>query len=271
MQDEAPVEVPQGEQPAEAPATVEAPATTEPEAQAAEPDKTEPEEPQQEEPQRDEKGRFKSGLQNRMDELTRARREAEREASYWRAVAEGRGEQQQATPKPSQDQFDTVYGYVEALAEWKADQKIAQALGKRAEEVVRTTQAQTFEERVQQARSTLSDFDQVVGKADVVIADHVKELLLDSEYGPELVYRFAKNSADAQRLSSMSPLAAAREIGRMEAAMSRPAPAPQKAVSQAPPPTRPVSTGRSASVDLAKMSMDEFMAHRRKEGASWAR
>lgn len=35
----------------------------------------------------DEKGRFK-GVQPRIDELTRARREAEREASYWRGIAQ---------------------------------------------------------------------------------------------------------------------------------------------------------------------------------------
>ena len=36
---------------------------------------------------RDEKGQFKSPVQDRIDELTRARREAEREAAYWRQRA----------------------------------------------------------------------------------------------------------------------------------------------------------------------------------------
>src|SRR3954469_9183752 len=43
---------------------------------------------------RDEKGKFKSPTQARIDELTRARREAEREAEYWK---------QRATPAQSQE------------------------------------------------------------------------------------------------------------------------------------------------------------------------
>ena len=59
---------------------------------------------------RDDKGRFK-GVQPRIDELTRARREAEREAAYWRAIAnkdDASSATKAAPEKPTPDKFDEL-------------------------------------------------------------------------------------------------------------------------------------------------------------------
>lgn len=280
MQAETEVAVPQGTTPAETPPpaaqtpeeTVEAVAVTD-----TTDDSTEQGEDAQ---QRDDKGRFKSGIQGRMDELTRARREAEREAAYWKAVAEGKGsDNTEVTPKPASSEFATYDEYVEALSDWKAGQKVATALAQRAEGAATTARAETFEERVSQARSRMSDFDTVVGKSSVEVASHIRESILDSDRGPELAYHLAKHPQEAQRLSSMHPLQAARELGRLEASFDTPAPAEPaepaaaaRPVTNAPPPTRPAASGRTApTTDPRRMSVDEIKAQLKAGGSRWMR
>jgi hypothetical protein len=226
---------------------------------------------------RDEKGQFKSPVQDRIDELTRARREAEREAAYWRQRAQPAEEPVAPKAKPSADQFKDYGEYVEALADWKADQKVSEALKARDNETaqsaaqrVQETKAQTFVERQAAAKTSIPDYDAVVGAADVPIAPHLGEAILDSDKGPELVYHLAKNPAEAARLSAMSPLAAARELGRIEATLGQQA-APAKPVTKAPAPMKPTAGGgTSATTDPSRMSHEEYRAWRAKQGARWA-
>lgn len=233
---------------------------------------------------RDERGRFK-GVQSRIDELTRQARQAERDAAYWRTLAERQATPQQAQPepaKPTPEKFGDYAEYVEALTEWKAEQKIRQTLGardaemaERAAQQAKAARAQTFEQRAIEARTAMPDFDSVVGSATTPVAPHVMEAILDSDVGPQIAYHLAKNPADAERLSAMPERAALREIGRIEASLARPAaPAPAPAapkVTNAPPPTRPASSGSARVPDLSKASMDEYVAARKAQGARWAR
>ena len=237
---------------------------------------------QSEQQQRDEKGRFR-GVQARIDELTRARHEAEREAAFWRGRAGGQDGQAQpsATPaapaKPTPDQFQDYGEYIEALTDWKTEQKVNQSLSAREAEreaAQRQQQAaKTWDERQAATRATLPDYDQVVGGADVQVVKHVAEALLDSDQGPALAYHLAKHPEIVQRLNGLSPTAAAREIGRLEAGLSAQtaaAPAPAK-LSNTPPPAGHLKTvAATTQRDPSKMSMDEYKAMRSKQGARWA-
>lgn len=244
-----------------------------------------PQEPQGEQP-RDDKGRFR-GVQGRIDELTRARHEAEREAAYWkgRAGTETQPGQappsaaQAATAKPTPDKFSDYGEYVEALADWKADEKVRQALGardqaeqQRQQALQQQERARTWGERQQAARQALPDYEEVMATADTPVARHLFEALIDSENGPALAYHLAKHPDEAQRLNGLAPLAAARELGRLEARLSgSPAAATAKPVSKAPAPITPVTGGRSTEPDMAKVGMDEYVQRRKAQGARWAR
>jgi hypothetical protein len=233
--------------------------------------------------ERDDKGRFK-GVQPRIDELTRKRHEAEREAAYWRGVAtQGKAqtsvvEQTAAPTKPSPDQFDDYGAYVEALAEFKAEEKITKVLSERetkaAEKQHVETRAASWNERQASARAAMPDYDAVVGASSTPIAQHVAETILESEHGPALAYHFAKNPDVLERLNSLSPRQADREIGRLEERLSSPtevAATPVK-TSAAPRPATPLaSQGRSNTVDPSKMTQAEYEAFRKKQGAQWAR
>lgn len=225
--------------------------------------------------ERDEKGRFK-GVQPRIDELTRARREAEREAAYWKQVAQGTQSPAQAAPqRPTPDQFDKYDDYVDALTDWKAEQAVAKRMEADSTRKVAETRAQTFAERQTQARTVMTDYDEVVGGSDTPIANHVGEAIMESDLGPQLAYHFAKNPDVLLRLNSMNPTAAAREIGRLEATLSaKPATpaAPTKKVSNTPAPASTTGAqGRATTPALANLSMEEYMKQRKAQGARWAR
>lgn len=269
-------EVQTDQQPIEPPAEAEKPqpvvlegdeAPIEQEAEAEKPEvKEEPAE-------RDDKGRFK-GVQPRIDELTRARREAEREAAYWKQLA-NRGNSAEAAPeKPTPDKFDDYAEYVEALTDWKAEQAVSKRMEQDSNRKVVETRNQTFMERQVQAKTLLPDYDEVVGASDAPVAAHVGEVLQDSEMGPQLAYHLAKNPEVLLKLNGMSPTQAAREMGKLEATLSTPkAPVvPVKKVSQAPSPANTASIqGRSATPTLANATMDEYIAQRKLQGARWAR
>jgi hypothetical protein len=218
----------------------------------------------------------KRSARERINELTKRAHEAEREAQRWREAAE----RKTADPseKPNPDKFGSYDEYVEALADWKADQRVAESFKRRdaersqaAEARAAEAKAQAWAERQSEFREATPDYDAVVGKSAVQIAPHVVDTLLDSESGPELAYHLAKRPETVKRINALSPLSAARELGRIEATLSNPA-APQfKPASKAPAPITPARSSAPAAVDLASANMDQYIAARRKQGATFRR
>jgi hypothetical protein len=249
---------------------------------------------------RDDKGRFRNPVQPRIDELTRKTREAEREAAYWKGRAETRENAEaeaakaKAAEKPTPEQFDDYNAYVEALADWKADEKIkANNEAQKQESAKERTsreKAERWTERSNAARTAHSDYDQVLeAAAGVKLADFVCDALDESEQSAELLYRIAQDPSIADRLNAMSPRGAALELGRMEAKLpavsadpdpeevpdvKAPAAAPAAPVrktTSAPPPVKPIAKGGSTAVDLSKLRGDDYVKARAAQGAKWAR
>lgn len=220
---------------------------------------------------RDEKGRFKP-VQDRINELTKQRHQAEREAEYWKAQASGSASKNE---KPNPENYTDYTQYVEALSDYKAAEKVNEALGKRdqdqvsqAEAKVREYQNEVLSERLSQVRKDLPDFDAVVGASDIVFPAHVMESIQDADL--KIAYHLAKNPDVAKRLAGMSQREADREIGRLEAKLDK-QPIVTKPVSNAPEPivpTRGLNAGNVAS-DPDKMSSSEFAAWAKKNGSKW--
>lgn len=271
-----------------APAPIEAPAAPTPEETAA--GATE----------RDEKGRFRNPLQPRIDELTRARREAEREAAYWRSQAAAAKPVPEPPKEPVPQDFDDYGAYVKALTRFNAeaiakeaiDQDRAQTRAQSASE----QKSQQWRERSAELAKTIPDLPETLAASEVQIANFIGEQLLESEIGPQIAYHLTKNPDLAAKLNTMTPVQAAKEIGKLEVQLTKaaaatptpptppadartetpapPAPASNtqnRRVSSAPPPMKPAAPGRSTQADLAKVGMDEYVEIRRAQGASWAR
>lgn len=227
-------------------------------------------------------GKFKpkAGVQSRIDELTRARHEADREAAYWRGLAQQQSAQTSApaaNPKPTVEQFDDYGDYVEALTDWKADQAVAKRMAEDSSRKVGEVRVQTFQERQATFAESTPDYVEVMRNSTAPIASHVIEAVQESDMGPQLLYHFAQNPDVLDRINRMDERQANREMGRLEAtlgtskASAAPAPATKK-VTQAPAPAgTSKAQGRSTTPDLASASMDEYMAQRKAQGARWSR
>lgn len=245
-----------------------------------EPQEAEGEKKVEPEPDRDDKGRFK-GVQPRIDELTRKHREAEREAAYWRGVAEAKKPAESApaaAEKPKKDDFESYEDFVEALTDYKARQianaAVAEAETKRTAKTAEQTRQDTWNTRQEEARKVIPDYDEVVASSNIPIANHVGAELLENEHGPALAHHIALHPEVAEKLNSLSPRQVVREIARLETEIAKTAPAktgsPAKTPSKAPAPGSHVKPGAATNVDLSKVSMDDYVATRKKQGADWA-
>jgi hypothetical protein len=71
------------------------------------------------------------------------------------------------------------------------------------------------------------------------------ETIQSSDIGPELAYYLGSNPKDAERISRMTPLGQAKEIGKIEAKLA--SDPPVKRTTSAPAPISPVSARTSGS------------------------
>lgn len=255
---------------------IDSPQAEEPKTEVKEAAVEEVEEPKQEEvesskdeegQERDEAGKFKpkNATQARIDELTRQKHEQAREAAYWRGLAESRAAKETAPVerpqgKPSADQFEDHSEYVEALTDWKLDQKLAERDARNQEQA----KASTWAERASAAKAEMPDFDQVMASSTAPMTTAMAEAIKESDIGPKVAYHLAQHPEEAMRLAGLSPTSAIREIGKIEASLSMAKasePAPKK-VTSAPTPPTPIGSGRSTVGDPSKMSMPDYMAWR---------
>jgi hypothetical protein len=142
------------------------------------------------------------------------------------------------TDIPTADQFDSpqAYGdFIRAEAEKLVQHREIQNQRAEIEE--------TFAEREEEARSKYDDFDQVAYNPNLRVTDAMAETIKASDLGPDLAYWLGSNPKEADRISRLSPLAQAKEIGKIEAKLSNDPPV--KRTTSAPAPISPV-TARSS-------------------------
>jgi acyl carrier protein phosphodiesterase len=170
--------------------------------------------------------------------LAREQRKWEREQQAKQAEMQVR----QSVPSelPPVDQFESPEAYAEALAMKKAEELIAQRELQKQRAQIEDAYAESEEE----ARTKYDDFDQVAYNPQLRITDVMAETIKASDLGPDLAYWLGSNPKEADRISRLSPLLQAREIGKIEAKLG--AEPPQKKTTSAPAPISPV-TARAAN------------------------
>ena len=167
-----------------------------------------------------------------------------REQRKWEREQANRQSEQQvmrAAPTASVDQFESPEAYAEALAYQKAEELIAKREAAKQQSAV----LESYHDLEEEARSKYDDFEQVAYNPKLPVTNVMAETIQSSEIGPELAYYLGSNPKEAERISRMSPLSQAKEIGKIEAKLvSAP---PVKKTTSAPAPISPV-TARSAGV-----------------------
>lgn len=224
------------------------------------------EEEQEEEGKEEEEEKPKKplkGFKKRINKLNERLAAKEQEAEYWRRQAlEGKGAQEtkpdlnkeaKTEGKPKADDFDSHDEYVEALADWKTEQKLKEHDARQRETQAKTehqSQVETYQQGIQVLMEKHEDFEEALESVDDIrVSPAVQQLLLDSKNGPDLTYHLAKNREEFERINKLSPLAAARELGKFEAGLSKPEPKQEaRKQTKAPDPIKPLSgSGKSQS------------------------
>lgn len=145
------------------------------------------------------------------------------------------------TEPVSPDQFENVEAYAEALALQKAQELVRQ----REVQAQRSQIETAFAERVEDALVKYDDYEQVAHNPNLRITQEMAETIKASELGPDLAYWLGSNPKEADRISQLSPLQQARELGKIEAKIAN-EPVVKK-TSSAPAPINPVTAHRTAN------------------------
>ena len=223
----------------------------------------------------------------RIDELTRDKHEARRQAERLEKILE----QQEAMmrqympqnaaaepqglvpPDPSQfagGQYDPRY--IDAMMQYTRESAIHEARQAVAAEYQQREQAQAAAQaqaRLIEAeaatRAKHADYDAVIEQitSDPRLANNptIRQALLGMENGPEIAYTLGRNLDVAYQIASMNPIQAGMKLAEIIGTANR-------SVSKAPPPIRPINaTGKPPRNEksYAEMSTEEYIAARNAE------
>ncbi|MBA9067172.1 hypothetical protein FHR71_000902 [Methylobacterium sp. RAS18] len=207
----------------------------------------------------EDKPRRPSGIQRMQAKIARLEAELASNRSAAPAASEDRAAiEKEIGPAPKEEDFKDWSAFEDAKAEYRiskalavqrhADREAAASSRQAADqEAQREAAVEAFNDRLDEAREKLPDFDKVLGEAKGrEVKPHVTELVIESEKGGLLAYYLAKNPAELTKLNGMSEREAAKAVGRLEArlTLAKPktatsAPAPAKQVSGAAAPSSP--------------------------------
>lgn len=207
------------------------------------------------------------------------RQDAEREAAYWRGMAEARAKEEKPTRQevPSQpayaqpvqpklENFETFEQYEAAKDEYLlnlAEYRILQKQQEQAHRQEMLTKEQKFQRQINDAIASDPGFVDVMRDPTLPVSSTMIPILQESEIAPQVIQWLNNNRAEAARIASLGPVAAARELGIVEAQIRfTPKPEPPRKVSSAPEPVKVVTPVTPSSIDESDLPMEEY--HRRR-------
>jgi hypothetical protein len=221
----------------------------------------------------------KGGFQRRIKELADER-------NHWREMALRYAQQPEPVKAPEPPkapepvklpqladfQYDEA-AYQAALLDFatkQAEQVVERRLSEREARDAEQRRMSTFQERQQAFAKAVPDFeDRVMRDPTLPITPAMRDVIVDSEAGPEIAYWLATNREQAEKIASLPPHLAALEMGRVEGrlqAQKEAARKPIPRVTQAPPPPPTVEEGPTeVEKSPDDMSMSEWLKWREKQ------
>lgn len=213
-------------------------------------------------------------LEIRFEKITKQREEAREEARREREARESleakvrelesrsKPEKVEASEEPRPEQFTDMYEYAKALTDYKVDQRLSEEKQKEAQakvEAQRQEVINTWAKRVESAKSEMPDFEDMVGSADVVVSNEVRDAIFESDVGPRILYHLAENPEIAEKLQGMTVTSALRTIGKLEAQFEKAETQTKTVVgkSKAPAPINPIRSAANGR-DVNLTSNGEF-------------
>ena len=201
-------------------------------------------------------------LEKRFSELTKRAKQAEADKANLEARLQELESRQTPAPqqvdpvieKPQASQFNDAFEYAEALAEWSAEKALEQRdiqeqqrkVDEQRNEVIKSWSA-----KLEAAKVDLPDFDDMVASSNVQVRDEVRDAILESDVGPQILYHLASDDDYANKLAAMPTNKALKELGKLEVQFERKEAPIEKsepvARSKAPAPIKPITAGKGTS------------------------
>jgi len=231
----------------------------------------------------------KSGLQKRIDELVKARHEAERQLNAERLERLREQAQAQAIQRmqaidakePQPDSYETTTDFLSAHARWASERSITlfesrqsiqqtEQLVKQSEDAqqqaqvqaLRAQQAATLDEKLGQGAKKYKDFIEVLTNPELPssIGSPLFDAVMASDNAVDIAYSLGKNPAEYERLLRLSfqnPAMAFKEVLKLDQRFS----GASKPTATPPPPPQ---IGKSAPghKDPSQMTDEEWMKWR---------
>lgn len=152
--------------------------------------------------------------------------------------------------QPDPNDFQDTQAYIEAVAEWKAEEKVRAALAERdtqaqerQKEVNERTVIERWTERIDETRAIHADYDEVVGACVEPTTPAFVTELTQMERGAEVLYVLAQKPGETTRIAQLSPRQIIRELTKLEATLDAAPAMPE--TSEVPPasngPTTPAA------------------------------
>lgn len=207
-------------------------------------------------------------FQKRIDEVTRQKYEAAREAAYWKGIAEGSRQPQptqaEASGPPTLEEYNwDEAAYQRANADYytkQAEKAAERVIEARTQQERQQAQQETAVSRLQQGAAKHADFQEVV--SDIPTTEAVVDLLTSNENADEILYELGRNPEAMAHFNRLSPYGQAVELGKIAARLEAPKQATPRNI---PPP--PPQTVHGLSAGLSKQPEDMSMA----EYVNWVR
>lgn len=232
-------------------------------------------------------------IEQRFSELTAKNREASERAAAAEAraiAAEARAKELEEASKPKAKEkddgpgarpdpkdFTDAFDFAEALSDWKVKAAFHEKDQKDAKERADQERAKTlkaWQERLDLTKTEIPDFEEMVASSSLQVSDVVRDTLIESEFGPKLLYHFASDEAAAEKLNAMTVKQALMHIAKLEAKYEA-AVAPKeeketkveaKEEKPKPKPPAPITPIRASTQNVAnpdELSYEQWKAQRR--------
>ena len=207
----------------------------------------------------------KQTAQERIDEITWKFREAERQANYWKGIAEEEPPAEKekkpadSTDRPVLENFETATEYEDALFGWH-DKKKADADKVESHTATVKKNIGVFNKNAAEFKKTHKDFNKVIEAP--VFTDAMRNVLFTMEGGPEIAYHIAKNPDMGELFGKLSPEQQIFKIAelRNEIKLAH----NTRTITGATDPIEPVGDTGQPEKDPDKMSTKEWMAWNKK-------
>lgn len=172
----------------------------------------------------------------------------------------------QQDAKPSRAQYADEEQFIDALTDWKLEQRDRAAHQGRQQEQLKSLATKT--ESLYQAAEKLPGFDREVFE-ELSLTKAMAQTIIDSDIAPKLMAYLSANPAEVDRIGSLSHARQAAELGKLEAKVAS---TPVK-TTKVGAPINPIGANGHSSptrLDSAK-SVDEMINLMRKNGSRWVR